>query len=77
LFPCLEGFVVGELDDVRLGREKGLVDVHLRVGVDGVVADVEELDDLGLGELFDDTFTACKFFLKLAWVLDSQKLATR
>lgn len=41
--------------------------------MDGVVADVEELDDLGLGELFDDTFTACKFFLKLAGVLHSRK----
>ena len=56
-----------------LWREEGLVDVHLGVGVDGVVADVEELDDLGLGELFDDTFTACKFFLKLAGVLHSRK----
>ena len=69
----LEGLVAGELDDVRLGREKGFVNVDLRVCVDGIIADVEELDNLGLGELFDDTFTACKFFLKLAWVLRSQK----
>ena len=41
--------------------------------MDGVVADIEELDDPGLGELFDDTFTACKFFLKLTWVLHSYK----
>ena len=53
--------------------EKRLVYVDLRVRVDGVVADVEELDDLGLGELFDDTFTACKFFLKLTRVLHSYK----
>ena len=47
--------------------------MNLSVSVNTVVADVEELDDLGLGELFDDTFTACKFFLKLAWVLYTQK----
>ena len=73
MLPGLEGLVTGELDDVRLGCEKRFVNIHLRVRVDGVIADVEELDNLGLGELFDDTFTACKFFLKLAWVLRSQK----
>ena len=55
------------------GGEERLVHVDLRVRVDGVVADVEELNDPGLGELFDDTFTACKFFLKLAGVLHSRK----
>lgn len=73
MLPGLKGLVVCKLDNMRLWREERLVDVHLRVGVDGVVADVKELDDLGLGELFDDTFTACKFFLKLAWVLCSHK----
>ena len=34
--------------------------MHLGVGVDRVVADVEELDDLGFWELFDDA---------LAWTL--------
>lgn len=46
-----------------LGREKRLIDIDLGVNVNRVVTDVEELDDLGLRELFDDTFTARKFFL--------------
>ena len=58
---------------MRFRSEERLVYVDLRIRVDGVVADIEELDDPGLGELFDDTFTACKFFLKLAWVLHSYK----
>ena len=41
--------------------------------MDRVVSDVEELNDLRLGELFDDTFTGCLFLLKLAGVLRSQK----
>jgi len=49
----LLGLVVGELDDVGFGRENGLVHVDLGVDVDGVVTDVEELNDLGLRELFD------------------------
>ena len=56
-----------------LGREKRLIDIDLGVNVNRVVTDVEELDDLGLRELFDDTFTARKFFLKLAGVLYSRK----
>ena len=39
------------------GSEQGLVHVHLGVSVDAVVADVEELNDLGFWELFDDAFT--------------------
>ena len=31
--------------------------MNLGVGVDAVIADVEELDDLGFWELFDDAFT--------------------
>jgi len=50
----LQGFVVGELDDVGLRLEERLVHVDLRVGVDRGIPDVEELDDLGLGELLDD-----------------------
>ena len=38
------------------GKER-LIDVNLGVGVDAVIADVEELDDLGFWELFDDAFT--------------------
>ena len=53
----LERLVVGELDHVGNGSEKGLIDVHLGVGVDRVVADVEELDDLGFWELFDYAFS--------------------
>jgi len=53
----LEGLVVRELDHVGFGREEGLVDVHLGVGVDAVVADVEELDDLRLWELLEDRLT--------------------
>ena len=53
----LERLVVGELDYVWDGSEQGLVHVHLGVSVDAVVADVEELNDLGFWELFDDAFT--------------------
>ena len=52
----LEGLVVGELDYMRDWSEEGLVDVDLGVGVDRIVADVEELNDLGFWELFDDAF---------------------
>ncbi len=39
------------------GSKEGLVDMDLGVGVDGVVADVKELDDLRFWELFDDAFS--------------------
>ena len=42
---------------MRDWSKKRLIDVDLGVGVNGIVADVEELDDLGFWELFDDTFT--------------------
>lgn len=50
----MERLVVGELDDVRLWLEQGLVNIHLRVGVDAVVSDVEMLDDFWLWELIHD-----------------------
>jgi len=53
----LERLVVGELDYVGDGSKEGLIDVDLGVRVDRIVADVKELDDLGFGELFDDTFS--------------------
>jgi hypothetical protein len=56
-----------------LRRKEWLVDIYLGVDVDRVVSDVEELDDLRLGELFDYTFSGCLFLLKLAGVLRSQK----
>jgi len=59
------------LDDVWFWREERFIDIDLGVDVDGVVSDIKELDDFRFGELFDDTFTACKFFLKLAGVLCS------
>ena len=42
---------------MRDRSKEGLIDVNLGVGVDAVIADVEELDDLGFWELFDDAFT--------------------
>jgi len=65
----LLGLVVGELDDVGLGRKDGLVHVDLGVDVDGVVADVEELDDLGLRELFDHALPCAEVLHQLAGVL--------
>ena len=53
----LEWLVVRELDHVRDGGKQRLVHVHLGVRVDAVVPDVEELNDLGFWELFDDAFT--------------------
>ena len=53
----LERLVVGELDYVGDGSKEGLIHVDLAVCVDGVVADVKELDDLGFWELFDDAFS--------------------
>ena len=69
LLLSLLGLVVGELYDVRLGSKDGLVHVDLGVDVDGVVADVEELDDLGLGELFDYALPCAEVLHQLAGVL--------
>ncbi len=49
--------------------EKRLIYVDLGVDVDGVVADVEELDDLGLGELFDYALPCAEVLHQLAGVL--------
>ena len=56
LFLGLEGFIVRELDHHRLWGEERLVDVDLGIDVDGVVADVEELNDFGSLVLFDHAF---------------------
>ena len=53
----LQGLVVGELDYMRDRSEERLVDVDLGVSVDRIIADVEELNDLGFWELFDDAFS--------------------
>ena len=45
--------------------EQGLVHLDLGVGVDGVVADVEKLNDLGFWELFDDAFATALIFNQL------------
>jgi hypothetical protein len=39
------------------GSEERLVNMDLRISVDGVVSNVEELNDLGFWELFDDAFS--------------------
>lgn len=62
----LERLVVGELDDMWSGSEQGLIYVDLGVCVDGVIAYVEELDDLGFWELFYDAFAATLIFDQLA-----------
>ena len=56
LFLDLKGLVVGELDYVRDWSEEGLVDMDLGVGVNRIIANVEELNDIGFWELFDDAF---------------------
>lgn len=61
--------VVSELDDVWLGSEEGLVDVYLGVDVNRVVANVEELDDLGLGILVDGVLAGVLFLVRLDWGL--------
>ena len=42
---------------MRDWSEEGLVDMDLGVGVNRIIANVEELNDLGFWELFDDAFT--------------------
>ena len=42
---------------MRDWSEEGLVDMDLRISVDRIVTDVEELNDLGFWELFDDAFS--------------------
>ena len=46
--------------------EEGLVDVDLGVSVDRIIADVEELYDLGFWELFDDAFSGALILDQLA-----------
>ena len=46
--------------------EEGLVDVDLGVSVDRIIADVEELNDLGFWELFDDAFSRALILDQLA-----------
>jgi hypothetical protein len=58
----LERLVVGELDDVRLRLEEGLVNVHLRVAVYAIVGDVEVLNDLRFRELINNTSTRLLVF---------------
>jgi hypothetical protein len=58
----LERLVVGELDDVRLRLEEGLVNVHLRVAVYAIVGDVEVLNDLRFWELINNTSTRLLVF---------------
>jgi len=55
-----------------LWGEKRLVDVDLGVDVDGVIADVEELDNLGFGELFDRALAAAMRDYLLAGGLHKQ-----
>lgn len=69
----LERLVVGELDYVRNRGEQGLVHMHLGVGVDAVVADVEELNDLGFWELFDDAFATALIFNELTGNLHNKR----
>ena len=69
----LERLVVSELDYVRDRGEQGLVHMHLGVGVDAVVADVEELNDLGFWELFDDAFATALIFNELTGNLKQRK----
>jgi hypothetical protein len=57
---------------MRDGGEQGLINVDLGVSVDGVVAYVEELDDLGFWELFDDALTRALVFNQLAGNLPKQ-----
>ena len=62
----LEWLVVGELNHVGDGSEEGLVNMDIGIGVDGVIANVEELNDLGFWELFDDAFAAALILNQLA-----------
>ena len=51
--------------------------MHLGVGVDRVVADVEELDDLGFWELFDDALAGALILDQLTGNLPHRKQRVR
>ena len=51
---------------MRDRSEERLVDVDLGVSVDRIIADVEELNDLGFWELFDDAFSGALILDQLA-----------
>ena len=57
---------------MRDWSEERLVDVDLGVSVNRIVADVEELDDLGFWELFDNAFATALIFNQLAGNLHTQ-----
>ena len=65
----LQRLVVRELNHVRDWGEQGLVHMDLGVSVDAVVADVQELNDLGFGKLFDDALAGALILDKLTWNL--------
>ena len=67
----LQWLVVGKLNYVRDWGEQGLVHMDLGVGVDAVVADVKELDDLWFWELFDDALAGALIFNQLTGNLDN------
>lgn len=54
--------------------EERLVHVHLGVRVDGVVSNIQKLDDLGLRKLFDDAFSRLLVFDELARDLENTRL---
>jgi hypothetical protein len=58
----LEGLVVGELDERGFRGEERLVDINLGIDVDGVVSNIEELNEFWLRFLFNCTFSGNLFF---------------
>jgi hypothetical protein len=57
LFLGLEGLVVGELNERGFGGEERLVDINLGIDVDGVVSDVQELNNFRLWLRFNYAFS--------------------
>jgi hypothetical protein len=53
--------------------EEGLVDGDLGVWVDGVVADVQKLINLGFRKLFNNAFAGFLVLNQLTWYLDIGK----
>lgn len=70
-FLDLKRLIVCEADDGWDGFEEGLINIDIRFGIDGVVSEVEKLNDSGFliglieesvaGELFLDKFAGGEF----------------
>lgn len=62
-FLDLEGLVIGKADDGWDGFKEGLINIDIGLGIDGVIGQVEELDDAGLLVGLIEEASASQLFL--------------